>query len=137
MAVQFHKLLSRRLAPLVQGRRSRRLRIVHADVTPGAASTALDRLPPIVRQTFVTKMGEWLTSAFTEFAKTQAATFLAASEAPADGVTLAFRIEQPPGLKEIGQLLSEKGPAPTGLAERIARSASPSVRVEAFPGYKP
>ena len=74
--------------------------------------------------------------AFSDFAKTQAPRFLAASEAPADGVTLVCTIEQPPGLKEIGQLLTQTGSAAGNVAASLATGARPSVRVEAFPGYK-
>ncbi len=77
-----------------------------------------------------------MTTAFSEFAKTQAQKFLSASEDPADGVTLLFTIEHPPGLKEIGQLLGQKGAAANGIADTIAKGTPPPVRVDALPGYK-
>jgi hypothetical protein len=137
IAVSFHKLLGRRLPNILHGRRPRRLRIVHPAVTPGAASTAaLTRVAAIVPRGFVGKVQEWLTAAFAEFGKTQAQKFLTAAEDPADGVTLVFTIEHPPGLKEIGQLLAQQGAAATGLAESIAKAAAPPVRVEARAGHK-
>ena len=137
LAVGFQRLLGRRLPHILHGRRPRRLRIVHPGVAPGAASgAALAGLPAIVPQIFISKMQEWLTGAFSEFAKTNAAKFLAASENPADGVTLMFTLEHPPGLKEIGQLLAQKGAPATGVADTIAKGTPPSVRVDALPGYK-
>jgi hypothetical protein len=137
LAVQFQKLLGRRLPSILHGKRPRRLQIVHPGVAPGAGSAAfLDRLPAIVPAAFIAKMQEWLTGAFSEFAKTQAQKFLAASEAPADGVTLMFTIEHPPGLKEIGDLLSQKNGAATGVLDSIAKGTPPSVRVDALPGYQ-
>jgi hypothetical protein len=137
IAVGFHKLLGRRLPHILHGQRPRRLRIVHPGVAPGAGSAgALARLPAIVPHVFVAKVQEWLTAAFTEFGRTQAQKFLAASEDPADGVTLVFTIEHPPGLKEIDRVLAQPGAAPTDVAASIAKAAAPSVRVDVFPGHK-
>ena len=60
--------------------------------------------------------------------------FLAATEDPADGVTLRFTIEHPQGLKELGQALVEKGPAGSKIAETIGKASQPNIRVEVFPG---
>ena len=55
----------------------------------------LQKLPALVPQVFITKMQEWLVHGFSEFIKTQSPKFLAATEDPADGVTLRFTIEHP------------------------------------------
>ena len=137
LAVAFQKLVARRLPAILQGKRPRRLRVVHPAVTPGpAAAQALRQLPAIGPAVFVAKMQEWLTAGFSEFVKTQGPKFLAASENPADGVTLVFTVAQPPGFKEMAQLLGQKGAAAPGVAEGIARGAAPTVTVEALPGHK-
>jgi hypothetical protein len=137
LGVAFRRLLARRLTNILHGRRPHLLQIVHPGVAPGAASAALlGRLPAIVPQLFIDKMQEWLLAAFTEFAKTQAQAFLGASENPADGVTLVFTIQQPPGLKEIAQVITGKGPAAADLGAAIAKGTPPAVRVEAVPGHK-
>jgi hypothetical protein len=136
LAVGFHKLLARRLPPILHGRRPRRLRIVHPAVPPGGASaTVLGRLPAIVPQVLIAKLQHWLVEAFSEFGKTQAQKFLSASEDPADGVTLVFTVDQPPGLKAIGALLAGKG-SPADVAGSLATGARPPIRVDAFPGYR-
>jgi hypothetical protein len=137
LAVNFSKLLARRLPPLLRGKRRRRLRIVHPSVAPGAAAGAvLDRLPSIVPDTFIAKVQEWMVAAFSEFAKTQSERFLAAAEQPADGVTLVFTLERPPGLKELGQLFGDKAAVAANVAETIAKGAAPAVRVDALAGFK-
>jgi hypothetical protein len=137
IAVQFQKLLAKRLPPILHGRRPTRLRIVHPGVAPGADNHAvLGRLPAIVPPAFVAKLQEWLTAAFADFVKNNAAKLLAASEDPADGVTLVFTIEHPAGLKELGQALSQKGASTANLAGVIANAAAPTVRVDAVPGQK-
>jgi hypothetical protein len=135
LAVGFNTLLGRRLPSLLHGRRRRRLRIIHPGVAPGVGSIGvLDRLPQVVPQAFITKVQGWMVAAFTEYGKTQAAKFLTASEDPADGVTLVFTIDHPPGLKELGQALAQPGTA-AGVAAAPA-GAEPTVRVEALPGYR-
>jgi hypothetical protein len=137
LAVGFHRLLGRRLPHILHGRRPRRLRIVHPSVAPGASVVqVLGRLPTIVPQAFIIKMQEWLVAAFSEFAKTQAQKFLEASENPADGVTLVFTIANPPGLKQIGELIGGKGPDASDIAATISKGPQPAVRVEAVPGHK-
>jgi len=137
LTVGFHKLLSRRLPSILHGKRRKRLKIVHTAVPPGSASESyLGRLPTIVPPAFVTSLQEWLVQAFAEFVKTQSQKFISAAEDPADGVTLEFIIEHPPGLKELGQALAEKGTSSAQIAETVAKGSRPTVRVEAHSGHK-
>jgi hypothetical protein len=134
VSVGFHKLLARRLGPILHGQRPRRLRIVAAGMRPGQSpQAALQNLPTVIPHVFITKMQGWLAHAFAGFMKTQAKQFLAATEDPADGVTLRFTIEHPQGLKELCQALMEKGPSGSKVAEIIANGGQPNVRVEVYP----
>ena len=136
VAVGFNKFLAARIGPILRGARPRRLRIVHAGMQPGqSAAAAMSNLPRLVPQAFVAKMHEWLMHGFTDFMKTQTQKFLAATEDPADGVSLRFTIESPPGLKELGQALFEKGKPAASIATTIASGARPNVRVEVFPRH--
>jgi hypothetical protein len=133
IAVQFQKLLAKRLPAILHGRRPTRLRIVHPGVAPGADNHAmLGRLPGLVPPAFVARLQEWLTAAFADFVKNSSAKLLAASEHPADGVTLVFTIEHPAGLKELGQALSQKSGAAGNIAGAIANAPAPTVRVDAL-----
>lgn len=136
VAVGFNKFLSRRIGPIFLGARPRRLRIVHAGMRPGlTAAAAISGLQWMVPQALAGRMHEWLMHGFTDFMKTQTQKFLAATEDPADGVSLRFTIDNPPGLKELGQALFEKGKAATVIAATIAGGARPNVRVEVFPRH--
>ena len=133
----FNKFVARRLPRILHGHRPKRLRIVHPGIPPGQSpASVLQKLPGVVPQVFITKMQEWLVHGFSEFIKTQSQKFLAATEDPADGVTLRFTIEHPQGLKELGQALVEKGPAGSKVAETIGKASQPNIRVEVFPGHK-
>ena len=137
LTVSFNKIVARRLPRILHGHRPRRLRIVHPGIPPGQSPVAvLQKLPGVVPQVFITKMQEWLVHGFSEFIKTQSQKFLAATEDPADGVTLRFTIEHPEGLKELGQALVEKGPEGSKIAEMIGKAGQPNIRVEVFPGHK-
>ena len=136
LTVGFHKLLSRRLPPILQGKRRMRLKIVHTAVPRGSASDAyLGKLPTIVAPAFVARLQEWLVQGFAEFVRTQSQKLIAAAEDPADGVTLDFTIENPPGLKELGQALAERGTS-AQVAEAVGRGSRPAVRVEAHSGHR-
>ena len=135
--VGFHKFVARRLRPILHGQRPRRLRIISAAMDPGQSpESVLQRLPGIIPQTFIAKMQEWLAQGFSQFIKTQSQKFLAATEDPADGVTLRFTIEHPPGLKQLCQALAEKGSSNSKVAETIGQGSQPNIRVEIFPGDK-
>ena len=137
LTVGLHKFLRRRLGPILKGARRRRLRIVQAGIVPGPALDAvMDRLPNLVPPPFIAKVEEWLLQGFAEFIKTNTQKFLSASEDPADGVTLVFTIEHPPGLKELCQSLFEKRSPSPSVAGSVGKGSSPIVRVEALPGHK-
>jgi hypothetical protein len=137
LTVGFNKFVARRLPRILHGHRPKRLRIVHPGIPPGQSpASILQKLPGIVPPVFITKMQEWLVHGFTEFIKTQSQKFLAATEDPADGVTLRFTIEHPQGLKELGQALVEKGPTGSSIAETIGKGSQPNIRVEVVPGHK-
>jgi len=137
LTVAFNKFIARRLPRILQGQRPRRLRIINAGIAPGQSpESGLQKLPGIVPEAFIKKVQEWLVHGFSEFIKTRAQQFLAATEDPADGVTLRFTIEHPQGLKELGQAMVEKGPSGSKVAETIDAGGQPNVRVEIFPGHK-
>jgi hypothetical protein len=137
LAVAFHKFLARRLAPVLAGRHRRRLRIVHAGVTPGQLSgQGLHQLPEHLVRLLAAKVHEWLTHAFASFAKDKGAELLAATADPAVGVTLRFTISQPKGLKEFLQALAAKGPPATEVARLLADKSPPNVRVDVLPGHR-
>ena len=59
-----------------------------------------------------------------------------ATENAADGITFAFTLEHPPGLKELGQAMVERGAAGGVIADAISKGAAPTMRVEVFAGRR-
>ena len=137
LTVGFQKLLSRRLPPILHGKRRKRLKIVHTAVPPGSASDSyLGRLPTIIPTVFVAKLQEWLVQAFAEFIRTQSQKFILEVEKPDDGVAFIFHAPECPGLKELGQALAGKGMTSAQIAEAVAKGGKPAVRVEVHSGHK-
>jgi len=133
----FQRAIGHRLQRIFRGSTPARLRVVHAGIRPGQPTAlALQNLPPIATQAFVSKLQAWLVQAFAEFIKTQAASVIAASEDVADGIALVFTLEHPPGLKALGQAMVERGAAGSAIAEAIAKGAAPNARVEVFAGHR-
>jgi hypothetical protein len=136
VAAAFHKRLARSIGAIFRGRRPRRIRLTHAGLRPGvSAAAALRNVPATVSHALAAKTQEWLLQGFTDFMKSQLPKFLTAAENPADGVTMRFVIQHPPGLKEFCQALVERGPAAAAVVNAIAQGAKPTVLVEVFPGH--
>lgn len=137
LAAVFRKAAARRLHAIFSGAAPRRLHLVHAALPPGLApAQALQNLPRAVAGAFAACMQEWLVRGFTEFLRTQAAALLTATQDPADGVTLQFTIERPPGLKALCQAAVQPGAAVAGLATALAAGTAPLVRVAVVPGHR-
>ena len=133
----FHRAIGKRLGRIFSGQAPARLHVVHAAMRPGQSpALALQNLPPIATQTFVAKLQAWLVQAFAEFIKAQAPRVIAATEDAADGITLVFTLEHPPGLKALGQAMVDRGAAGSAIAEAISKGAAPTVRVEVFAGHR-
>lgn len=131
------RVLGRRLGRIFSGQAPKRLRIVHAGMRPGqSAARAVQNLPPIAAQALVAKLQVWVAQAFAAFIKAETARIVTASEDAADGITFAFTLEHPPGLKALGQALVERGAAGTVIADAISQGAAPVVRVDVFAGRR-
>ena len=135
LATGFRRSLDARLRRIFFGDAKRRLHLVHAGLRPGqTAGAALQNLPQATIQAFASQLQGWLVQGFAEFLKTKGPRFIAATEDAADGVSLRFTIEHPPGLKELTQAMVERG---TGAAAHVAATTQQAtVRVDVFAGHR-
>jgi hypothetical protein len=133
----FHRAIGRRLRYIFRGLAPKRLHIVHAGMRPGQSpALGLQNLPPNATKAFVEKLQAWLVPAFAEFIKTQAPRVIKATEDAANGITFAFTLEHPPGLKPLGQALVERGASGSAIAEAIFKGTAPTVRVDVHAGHR-
>jgi predicted DNA-binding transcriptional regulator len=108
------------------------LKIIHEAVVPEQWAGSLQRLPSVVPQILEHKLHEWVLKSLSEFIKNNAMQFIAATEDPANGVTLIITVANPPGFANIRQALKGRGmPLPSlKLAEGM-----PTVGIRVAPGY--
>jgi hypothetical protein len=133
----FHRAIGRRLRYIFRGLAPKRLHIVHAGMRPGQSpALGLQNLPPNATKAFVEKLQAWLVPAFAEFIKTQGPRVIKATEDAANGITFAFTLEHPPGLKPLGQALVERGASGSAIAEAIFKGTAPTVRVDVHAGHR-
>jgi hypothetical protein len=75
---------------------------------------------------------EWILKGLADFLKQQPQQFVAATEAPADGVTLLVTLANPPGIELLRQALKGRIPSLTGLK---SSGPAPTVRIDIVAGY--
>jgi hypothetical protein len=69
----------------------------------------LRQLAEIVKQRLAAKVVDWIGQAFSEYVKSGAGELVAATEDPADGVTIVVQIANPPGAPLVRKLLNGEG----------------------------
>jgi hypothetical protein len=127
--------LGRALARGMRGALTRgfgRVKVIHEAVTPGGWHDALQQLPSLVPRVLVGRLQEWVLKGLTDHLRHQAQQFLAAAEDPADGVTFAVTVSNPPGFALLRQALRGKGLA---LGSLKLSNGMPAVSIRITPGY--
>lgn len=123
------RLLQRRLRRIGLGRMRGLLRIVHESApTQQFAAHAVQRLPFGFLASYVSRIQQWILPGLESFFSKQGDAFIAASQDPADGVTLAVTIQNPPNLGALRGAL--QGRPPAGSA-----NGAPNVSVTVQAGY--
>ena len=131
--IPLRAIFERGLLSALRGGGHGRLKIIHETVAPEQAlGGALQRIPPVVLDSLRFRLQEWILKGLADFLKGQAQQFVAATEAPADGVTLMVAIDNPPGLDLLRQTLKGRIPSLAGL--RIS-GPLPTVRIDVVAGY--
>lgn len=137
VSANFRRWVGRRLERVLLGQAFGRLRAVHPGLRPGpVAPGAWAAVPAPARQALMGRLQEWLVLAFADFAKNQSAAIAAAAQDAADGVTLHFTVEQPPGLAELMQALAGNAAAAAGVADVLRGAAAPGVKVQVHAGHR-
>src|SRR5215472_5277750 len=109
------------------------LKIVHGAVIPGQPVNALSRLPSAVTERLSGRVTEWVVKGLADHLQQHAQEFIRAAEDTADGVTLVVRLENPPGLRELGDALKGKG---ISLATLRLPEGEPTVTLSIHPGHR-
>jgi len=110
-----------------------RLKIIHETVSPEQAlGGAIRRIPPLLLNRVRGHLREWLLKGLLEFLKSKATQFIAAADAPADGVTLIATIDNPPGWDLLRQALRGRVASLAGLK---MSGGPPVVKIDVVAGH--
>ncbi|HEY7621785.1 MAG TPA: hypothetical protein VH834_18560 [Solirubrobacteraceae bacterium] len=97
----------------------------------------LGRLPGELRQRLIRKVVDWVGGALAEYLKAGAGELVAATEDPADGVTIVVSIAHPPGAPLVRRLLAGEGIGAGALADLGSLfKGEPKLAVKSVAGYR-
>jgi hypothetical protein len=102
-----------------------------ADITKSPAET-LKWIPPIVLENLVKKLIEWIERSLHQHLGQQAQGFIAATQDPALGLTIALRYDNPPGLSLLRRFLAGEAVA---LRDMRFDDSIPQAHIRVVPGY--
>ena len=109
-----------------------RLKIIHEAVTPDQWLGAIQRLPSLVTRILLSRLNEWVIKGLSDNLKQHVQQFIAATEEPADGITLKFTVDNPPGFAQLRQALKGRMPA---LESLKLSEGIPAVSIRIAAGY--
>src|SRR5215212_2018257 len=127
---------ARDLNAALSGRPNRRVQVVHEAVFPDrflGPGTALKRVHPKYLRWLLKKLKRWLRKRLAEYLQQQAQKFIAATEDPADGVTLVVTFTNPPGLSNLRRIFGGASAAPSGTG---LPKGMPETSIEVVPGFR-
>ncbi len=126
-------VLERRLHTILSGRLQSHLQILHGGVMPKAAlGGALLLLPQKMRQKLVSQLNAWLGHSLSQHLQQRSQDFIAATEAPADGVTVTVTFTNPPGFASLRRAM---GGQPISVKDMESLEGMPEVNMAIVAGF--
>lgn len=126
-------VLEPRLTTILSGKHQCHSEIIHGTVPPQASrGRKLRSLPSIMREALSKKLIEWIGQNLSTYLQQKPQDFIAATENPADGVTLKFTLSNPPGFAALRKAL--RGEV-ANLQEMQTATGMPDVNIQVTPGF--
>jgi hypothetical protein len=126
-------VFERRLHTIVSGRLQSHINILHGGVMPKAAlGGVLALLPQKIRQKLVSRLSAWLGQSLSEQLQQRSQDFIAATEAPADGVTVTVTFTNPPGFAALRKAM---GGQPISVKALESFEGMPDVTMAIVAGF--
>jgi hypothetical protein len=126
-------VLDSRLRTIVSGKHRSHLKIIHGTVSPHESrGRKLRFLPSIMRETLRTRLVEWIGQSLSAYLQQKPQDFIAATENPADGVTLKIMLANPPGFSTLRKALRGEAVNPQ---EMQTATGTPNVTLQVTPGF--
>lgn len=126
-------VIENRLATILSGKQHSHLKIIHAKVSPNESRGAkLRSLPSIVREKLNKRLIEWIGQSLSTYLQEKPQDFIAATENPADGVTIKMTFTNPPGFSSLRKSLRGE---PVSLQEMQTATGVPNTNIQIVPGF--
>lgn len=126
-------VLELRLKTVLSGKHQSHLKIIHSKVSPKESrGRKLRSLPSIVRETLTKRLNEWIGQSLSTYLQQKPQDFIAATENPADGVTIQIAFTNPPGFAALRKAL--RGEV-ANLQEMEIAKGLPDVNIQITPGF--
>ncbi|HEU5253065.1 MAG TPA: hypothetical protein VFU16_07050 [Solirubrobacterales bacterium] len=99
--------------------------------------SVLAKVADAVKQQLARKIVDWVTKAIADYMKAAGGEFVAATESPADGVSIVIRLKSPPGAPLLRKVLRGEGIGIGAMADlgSVFRGV-PQLSVKTVPGFR-
>jgi hypothetical protein len=122
-----------RVKKILTGKHHSHLKTIHGTVSPkGSRGRILRRLPQMVREKLSKMLIEWLGQSLSSYLQQKPQDFIAATENPADGVTMKIIFTNPPGFSHLRKILRGES---VNIQEMQAKGGMPDVNIQIAPGF--
>jgi hypothetical protein len=126
-------VLKLRLKTILSGKHQSHLKIIHGKVLPQESrGRKLRSLPSIVRETLAKRLNEWIGQSLSTYLQQKPQDFIAASENPADGVTIKITFTNPPGFAALRKALRGET---ANLQDMQTAPGMPDANIQITPGF--
>jgi hypothetical protein len=99
--------------------------------------SVLGKVADAVKAQLARKIVDWVTKAIADYMKAAGGEFVAATEAPADGVSIVIRLKSPPGAPLLRKVLRGEGIGIAAMANLgSAFRGAPQLSVKTVPGFR-
>ncbi|MEE9302725.1 MAG: hypothetical protein V3U84_02965, partial [Thiotrichaceae bacterium] len=106
--------------------------IIHEAIPPQQASNSLVLLPQPIKSKLEIRLLDWLGKGLSNYFRQQSQGFIAATEDPADGITLKVTLDNPPNFALLRKALQG---SPVSIADINFSGDISEASVKSIPGY--
>jgi hypothetical protein len=122
-----------RVRKILTGKHHSHLKTIHGTVSPkGSRGRIFRRLPQMVREKLSRMLIEGLGQSLSSYLQQKPQDFIAATENPADGVTIKIIFTNPPGFSHLRKILRGES---VNIQEMQAKGGMPDVNIQIVPGF--
>jgi hypothetical protein len=128
-----NKIYEPRVKKILTGKHHSHLKTIHGKVPPKKSRGRIfRRLPQMLRENLSKMLIKWLGQNLTTYLQQKSQDFIAATENPADGVTLKIVFTNPPGFAHLRKILRGES---VNIKELQAKGGMLDANIQVVPGF--